>query len=258
MDHPNNLLSNKDVYSIYFLLTLRRQNMFHCNKKSLNNHKTAPPIIRGSYLSQSQSNRSIYSAASVRLSTPQTSPRTASSRGKRKKKSLKDDQKREGSYSGSNYSNSEDDNGEYQSSHTCSNFGSDDGNNDLEDDDDEDDSTTTTGALGTRLSRFCWALCCACSDCCRCEESCSSCSCCRSRNITRDELSGIEIENGVLMYDVKDTSGRCRSCVGCLERTWTRWIKLKTYVRDKVEFAENGKIMIHPRINHFFLEKDDS
>ena len=252
-----NLLSNKDVYSIYFLLTLRRQDMFHCNKKSLNNHKTAPPIIRGSYLSQSQSNRSIYSAASVRLSTPQTSPRTASSRGKRKKKSLKDDQKREGSYSGSNYSNSEDDNGEYQSSHTCSNFGSDDGNNDLEDDDDEDDSTTTTGALGTRLSRFCWALCCACSDCCRCEESCSSCSCCRSRNITRDELSGIEIENGVLMYDVKDTSGRCRSCVGCLERTWTRWIKLKTYVRDKVEFAENGKIMIHPRINHFFLEKDD-
>ena len=36
--------------------------------------------------------------------------------------------------------------------------------------------------------------------------------------------------------------GKCKSCVGCLQRTWTRWIRLKVYVRDKVEFAENGKL----------------
>ena len=196
----------------------------------------------------SQSTRSICSTPStkVRLSELRTHE-TSSPSGRLKKKYPSDGDKKDTSLSGSSYSNSEDDNGEYQSSQTCSNSGSEDENDDDLDDDEDDDDSSITGALGSRLHRFCWALCCACSDCCRCKELCSSCSCCRSRNIARDELSGIEIENGVLMHDNatnKDNIGKCSGCVSCLERTWTRWIKLKTYVRDTVEFAENGKICL--------------
>ena len=209
---------------------------------TLNGVSIAQPIIRGSYLSQSQSNRSICSTPSASLRLPPFS------NGRHKKKESGDEDKRKASLSGSSYSNSLEDNGEYQSSHTCSNSASDDEiDDDLDDDEDEDDSTIT-GALGSRLNRFCWALCCACSDCCRCKEPCSNCcSCCRSRILVRDELSeGIEIENGVLMQEInatnKDIAGKCRGCVTCLQRTWFRWIKLKTYVRDIVEFAENGKL----------------
>ena len=208
----------------------------------------AQPIIRASYLSQSQSNRSICSTPSASLRLPPFSSHDTRN-GSHKKKESGDENKRTASFSGSSYSNSLDDNGEYQSSHTCSNSASDDDiDDDLDDDEDEDDSTIT-GALGSRLHRFCWALCCACSDCCRCKEPCSNCcSCCRSRILARDELSGgIEIENGVLMQDINSTNknstaGKCRGCVTCLQRTWFRWIKLKTYVRDTVEFAENGKL----------------
>ena len=208
----------------------------------------AQPIIRGSYLSQSQSNRSICSTPSASLRLPEFQP-SETRNGRHKKKDSGNEDKRTASFSGSSYSNSVDDNGEYQSSHTCSNSASDDDiDDDLDDDEDDDDDSTITGALGSRLQRFCWALCCACSDCCRCKEPCSNCcSCCRSRILVRDDLSGgIEIENGVLMQDLnvsnKDgTAGRCRGCVACLQRTWFRWIKLKTYVRDTVEFAENGK-----------------
>ena len=201
-------------------------------------------------MSQAESNRSICSTPGLNLPELRTPQKTSSS-GRHKKKPCRDDEKRETSFSGSSYSNSDEDNGEYQSSHTCSNSASD---NENEDDDDEDDDTTITGALGSRLHRFCWALCCACSDCCRCKEpSCSRCSCCRTRNFTRDELSGIEIENDVLMLDNdnvnKDNRGKCKSCVGCLQRTWTRWIRLKVYVRDKVEFAENGKNTIYKFVN---------
>ena len=198
-------------------------------------------------MSQSQSNRSICSTPSASLKLPEFHSSEAKN-GRHKRKDSGDEDKRTASISGSSYSNSIDNNGEYQSSHTCSNSASDDDiDDDLDDDEDEDDSTIT-GALGSRLHRFCWALCCAFSDCCRCGEPCSNCcSCCRSRLLVRDDLSGgIEIENGVLMQDLdpnnKDnTAGKCRSCVTCLQRTWFRWIKLKTYVRDKVEFAENGK-----------------
>ena len=206
----------------------------------------AQPIIRGSYLSQSQSNRSICSTPSASLRLPEFHP-SETRNGKHKKKESGDEGKRTASFSGSSYSNSIEDNGEYQSSHTCSNSASDDDIDDDLDDDEDDDDSTITGALGSRLQRFCWALCCACSDCCRCKEPCSNCcSCCRSRILVRDDLScGIEIENGVLMQDINssnkdNTAGKCRSCVTCLQKTWFRWIKLKTYVRDTVEFAENG------------------
>jgi hypothetical protein len=54
----------------------------------------------------------------------------------------------------------------------------------------------------------------------------------------------------------KDNIGKCSGCVSCLERTWTRWIKLKTYVRDTVEFAENGKIHLYITTKKHYITKD--
>ena len=188
------------------------------------------------------------------MRVPDSRTQERSTTGKHKKRPSRDDDKRETSFSGSSYSNSEEDNGEYQSSHSCSESESGDEDNDVDDDDD----SSITGGVGSRLRRFCWALCCACSDCCRCRDPCSNCWCCRSRTIARDESgehSAIEIENGVLMHDnisaLNKDSRKCENCVSCIERTWKRWIRLKTYFRDTVEFAENGKTKLWLIVNWF-------
>ena len=218
--------------------------MIICNKTILNIIKAAP-IIRGSYLAQSQSDRSLCSTpATLRLSDSLTHERSTSRTSR--KRPAGDDSKRETSFSCSSNSSSEENIGEGQSSHTYSDSDSGDEN----DEDDEDDDSIITGGLGTRLERFCWALCCACSDCCRCRDPCLNCLCCRSRAISRHEsveLSGIEIgTNGGLINDNlsslnKPYSGKCEKCVSCIIRTWKQWIRLRTYFRDTVEFAENGK-----------------
>ena len=88
-------------------------------------------------MSQSQSTRSICSTHSTNLPLPEIrTHKTPSPSGKLRKKYSHEGDKQDASLSGSNYSNSEDDNGEFQSSHTCSNSGSDDENGeDLDDDD---------------------------------------------------------------------------------------------------------------------------
>ena len=207
----------------------------------------APPIIRGSYLAQSQSDRSLNSTP-VTMRLPEPHQHTRSSGGRHKKRSSYLAEHRETSFSGSSHSNSEEDNGQFRDPHDDSESESEEEN----DDDEDDDDSIITGTFGTRLQRFCWALCCACSDCCRCQNSCLKCQCCRSR--TKDchsanELSGVEIENGVLMHDNfsganslnKDYSGSCGPCVSWMQRTWKRWIRVRKYIRDTLEYAENGK-----------------
>ena len=214
----------------------------------------APPIIRGSYLSQSQSeDRSIPSTPTT-LRMPESYSHGRASSERHKARRSRDSENIETSFSGSSYSNSDEENADAHSAHTCSDsYGSEDEDGNGEDEDD-DNASVLTGTFGSRLKRFCWALCCAGSDCCRCTLfKCSKCSCCRSRikgeginELGEGEFGGVEIDNGVLMHENDsganaEKPGNC--CSNWLKQTWSRWTTLKKAVCDYLEFAENGKIL---------------
>ena len=125
--------------------------------------------------------------------------------------------------------------------------------------DDEDDDSILTGTFESRFRRFCWALSCAFFDCCcRCvhiRKKIRQTRCCQNcMRRTRKQSDHPLQPTGVSRGAIKDLTSfqEYQYTPGCWGSTPRRnritrrakWIRFRNYVRDTLEFAENGNFSL--------------
>ena len=112
----------------------------------------------------------------------------------------------------------------------------------------EDEDSEEEAEL-TRLKRFCWAICC----CCRCY------SCCQ-------ESDEVVVVTAAIATDESTTSmtsntgevNKGRGCDCSLVTAWEKAVGFRNCIRDRLEFAEYGKVCYLYPLNTYMYSSEDS
>ena len=105
----------------------------------------------------------------------------------------------------------------------------------------EDEDSEEEAEL-TRLKRFCWAICC----CCRCY------SCCQES----DEVvvAAIAADESASMASNAAGVNKGRGCDCSLVTAWEKAVGFRNCIRDRLEFAEYGKVCyLYPLNTYMYL-----
>ena len=93
----------------------------------------------------------------------------------------------------------------------------------------------------TRLKRFCWAICC----CCRCY------SCCQESD---EVVAAIAADESASMASNAAGVNKGRGCDCSLVTAWEKAVGFRNCIRDRLEFAEYGKVCyLYPLNTYMYL-----